>query len=120
MNAHTRRAIALIASSIIAGKPPASIYDYAFCKYFSYNGDASLDKVNVYDSAEKCSISGSAQNRELFLYHYGNSKHIRLKIEGSTFRGYDYDTSAYYRGHVNGSSINVYDYQDSHYYNYSF
>ena len=119
MNDNTRRAIALITGSIVAGKNPSSVYDYAFSKLFPFSRQASLTNVNVYDYTEKCHITGSGKNGNFSLYHYGNSKHITLEIKGNSFSGYDHHTTAHYNGQVNGTSISVYDYQHSQHFNYS-
>lgn len=120
MKDHTRRAVALIAGCVITGERPSSIYDYSQSKHFQFSGETSPTTVNVYDYNEKCHIGGSGDSRgQLNLYHYGNSKHISLKIDGDNFEGYDYDTQKHFNGSVNGNAISLYDYEKSQYFNFS-
>lgn len=119
MKAHSRRAIVLIAGSIITQKQVSSVYDFSELKYFSFGGNANSTTVNVYEYKEQCYISGNGQDGNLSLYHHGNSMQINLIIRGFSFEGYDYDTNQHYSGKVNGSAISLYDYEHCQHFKYA-
>ena len=68
---------------------------------------------------QSSSVYGNGNNGDFSLYHYGDSHHINLKIEGTKFSGYDYGSSCHFNGTVNGNSISLYDYGESAYFNYN-
>ena len=115
MKSHVRRAIAYIAGRVISGNPSSSIYDYGTSQYTSMSGSVDESHVSVYDYDKSCHISGSLSS----LYHYGESQHVSLKLDGTKFSGYDYGTSSHFSGTVNGKSVSLYDYSCSSYFNYS-
>lgn len=115
MKPHTRRAIAFIASRAINDDHRSSVYDFEEGRHISFSGTVRDGRISAYDYDRSCHISGTLPN----LYDYGDSHHIQLKIEGSSFKGYDYGSSQHFSGKVNGHSISLYDYGTSSYYNYS-
>jgi hypothetical protein len=115
MKHHTRRSVAYIVGRAISGKTSSSLYDYSTSKYYPFSGSVDNHSVSIYDYTQKCFVSGSISS----VYHYGNSKHVSLKVSGDTFSGYDYDEGKNFSGTVNGGSISFYDYGTSSYFNYS-
>ena len=49
------------------------------------SGDVQLGNINIYDYDQGCHISGNGNNGDFSIYHYGDSHHINLKIEGNKF-----------------------------------
>ena len=119
MKNHTRRAIAIIAASVINKQQYSSVYDYIDSKYHSISCDISSGNVNAYDYELKCYITGNVNSDRFSLYHYGNSKQVELDIKKMHFEGHDHDSKKNFSGEVKGSSISVYDYELSKNFNYS-
>lgn len=115
MKSHVRRAIAYVAACIISGKRSTAIYDYASSQYYNFSINLSESGIAAYDYTQGSHISGSYSS----LYHYGESQHISLRIEGNKFTGFDYGESCHFSGSVNGNSISLYDYGVSSYFNFS-
>jgi hypothetical protein len=115
MQAQTRRAVAYIAARIISNRNASAVYDYGEGKYFSIDGQINGAVVSVFDYSEHCHVDGTLPD----LYHYGNQRHIEVKVNGRSFEGYDYDSKKHFAGNVNGQSISLYDYEHGKYFNYS-
>lgn len=118
MKEHTRRAVAFIAARLVSRRRSSSVYDYKTGRHFNFSGDADSQRVSVYDYAESCHVSGSG-GPNFSLYHYGNSRHINLRVDGESFQGYDYDSSSHFSGRVNGNSVSLYDYGTGSHYNFA-
>jgi hypothetical protein len=69
MNAHTRRAIAYIASRLTGGAT-TSVYNYDAGGDFHFSGNVSGTTCNVYDHGQGCHIGGTPPS----LYHYGKRR----------------------------------------------
>ncbi len=115
MKAHTRRAVAYIAGRVVSESSSSAVYDYSIGGYTNFSANISHAQISAFDYDESCYISGSLPG----LYHYGNSAHLNLQLQGDQFNGYDYDTSSHFSGRVNGRSVSVYDYEHGQYFNYS-
>ena len=115
MEAHTRRAVAYIAGRLISGSDAAAVYDYSESRYVNFSGDVDAQNVNVYDYEQSRHIGGTLPS----LYHYGNSRHIDLKVNGADFEGYDYASNKHFSGHVDGKNVSLYDYEHGQYFNYT-
>lgn len=115
MDAHRRRAVAYIAGRLITGDEATSIYDYQEQRHNSFSGEVSTQNVNVYDYEEKCFVGGEPNA----LYHYGDSKHIQLTVDGANFSGFDYGSNKHFSGSVDDRAIALYDYESLSCFNYS-
>lgn len=71
--------------------------------------------IAAYDYTQNCHISGSYTS----LFHYGDSHHIALKIDGNKFSGFDYGESCHFSGLVSGNFVSLYDYGVISYFNFS-
>jgi|SRR3989344_2615245 len=115
MKHHTRRAVAYIAGRAISGKSSGAVFDFSASQHYYFGGNVHQSQVAVFDYTQSCHITGTLTS----LFHYGDSHHISLTINGSQFNGFDYGESCHFSGNVNGNSISVFDYGTSQHYNYS-
>jgi len=115
MKPHVRRAIAYISACIISGKRSSAVYDYASSQHYNFSINLSKSGIAAYDYTQSSHISGSYSS----LYHYGESCHLTIKIEGNKFSGYDYGENCHFSGSVNGNFVSLYDYGVSSYFNFS-
>lgn len=118
MNPATRGAAAYIAGSLISGLRKGYVYDYSTGAYRRFSGSLEPGRVNIFDHDVGAYVTGSGAAGALSLYHYGQSSHLQLRVNGNQFTGYDYGTGSHFSGQVNGSNVSLYDYGDSAYYNY--
>ncbi|MGB6031422.1 MAG: hypothetical protein WBH55_01200, partial [Bacteroidota bacterium] len=58
---------------------------------------------------QKCHISGSGSAGSFSLYHFGNGRHISLKVSEKGFEGYDHDSGARFSGSIGEDSISIAD-----------
>lgn len=115
MKHHTRRAVAYIAGSLIAGIKKNSIFDYSTSSYNNFSNNSSGGHVSVFDYTQSCYVTGNLPT----IFHYGDSHHISLNVNGTNFKGFDYGASCHFSGSVNGNQIKIFDYGESSYFNYS-
>jgi len=109
MRDHTRRVIAYIVGRVVRRESLSSIYDQALSRHFAFGGELSEESVFIYDHEQKCHISGSGTEGRYSLYHFGNGKHISLKVSDDGFEGYDHDSGMRFSGSVKEKSISIND-----------
>jgi hypothetical protein len=109
MRDHTVRAIAYIVARMAGKGTLSAIYDQSLSKHFSFGGELSEENVFIYDHEQKCHISGSGSAGSYSLYHFGNGKHISLKMGENGFEGYDHDSGTRFSGSIGDGSISIND-----------
>jgi hypothetical protein len=109
MRDHTVRAIAYIVARMAGKQKLSTIYDQSLSKHFSFGGEFSEENVLIYDHDQKCHISGSGSAGSYSLYHFGNGKHISLKVGENGFEGYDHDSGTRFSGSIEGGSVSIND-----------
>ena len=119
MKPNVRACVAYVAGSLISGRSSSSVYDYSQGKHISISGSVDARAVNIYDHDQGCNFGGNGSNGDFSLYHYGDSHHVSLKIQGNNFNGYDYGHSCHFSGTVNAGNISLYDYETGSHFNYS-
>jgi hypothetical protein len=119
MESHVRAAVAYVAGRLILGVPKTSIYDYSKSGHISIGGEVSSGRVKVRDYTNDFQFGGSGNGSSYALYHYGESCHVSLRIEGQAFKGFDYGTSSQFSGRVRGKLVSLYDYGAGADYSYS-
>ena len=108
--------MAYIAGRNASSRNSSSVYDYAVGQHHPFSGSVNGDSISAYDYTEKCHVGGTLPN----IYHYGNSKHINLRIqESGQFSGYDYDEACHFSGNVKGNSVTIYDNGSSAHFSFS-
>ena len=119
MNESIRRAVAYIAGRASSGRSSAAVFDYSNSSYFSFSGKVTDSAVSTFDYTEKCHITGAGHDGSFSLSHYGDQKHIRLRVDGRKFRGYDFGSGGHFSGTVSGRAVSVFDCQDSTWHQYA-
>jgi len=116
MKPHVRAAAAAIALAHSRQAQISSIYSYAESSHRSIRVIVNGNRINAYDYARSCHITGQIGN----LYDYGVSKNFNLRPTGTgAYNGYDYDSASHFTVRVNGRNVQVYDYEHSSHFNYS-
>jgi len=109
MRDHTMRAIAYIVARMSGKERLSTIYDLSLSRHFSFGGELSEENVFIYDHDQKCHISGSGSAGSFSLYHFGNGKHISLKLSEEGFEGYDHDSGTRFSGSIGEGSVSIND-----------
>lgn len=113
MKAHLRTAIAFIAGTIISGKEASSIADSLRDKRFRFSGQIEEGIIKLQDEDQKCTISGSGNNGNYVLYHFGERKFISLNIDKNSFNGLDHGSYTYFNGTVSKNRIKFHDFSEN-------
>jgi hypothetical protein len=106
--------LALIVASLVRKKQFTSVYDMQSGGYGFYSGQATEQKVSIFDFKNSCFITGNARQ----LYNFGTSSHINLSVKGSSFTGFDYESGSHFNGSVAGNTVTMYDFSNSQYTRY--
>ncbi len=118
MKANTRVCIAYIAGSMINKKKYLSLTDHAENKTVKMSGKFDLGNIDVQILEDGSKVVGMINGSEMSFFHSVENDAIRLKIEGSNFKGHDSGTNKDFIGSVNGKTVKIYDYGE--YQNYFF
>lgn len=114
----TRARVAAVFAAAALKRAITAVYDYSISGYRSISAELGSNGVEGYDHSAHSHFSGTARD-SLGFYDHRNSKHVDLRLEGSTFEGYDYDTQKHFSGTIDEGSISIYDHETRKYYNYS-
>ena len=110
MKANTRVCIAYIAGSMINKKKYFSLIDHAENKTVKMIGKFDLGNIDVQLLEDGSKIIGMINDSEMSFFHSVENDAIRLKIDGSNFKGHDSGTNKDFIGSVNGKTVKIYDY----------
>ena len=111
--------MAYIAGRAISDRGTTSVFDYSMGGFATFSGSISQSQVNVFDHLARCHVSGSRHGNQFSLFHYGNGRHLSMKVEGyGSFSGFDYSSSSHFSGTITGSSISLYDYESGGWFSY--
>jgi hypothetical protein len=118
MKANTRACIAYIAGSMINKKSYSSLIDHSEQKTVKMSGRIDFNNIDVQMEDDGSKIVGLVRGNEVSFFHSVEKGAIKMKIEGSNFKGNDSSTGKDFMGSVNGKAVKIYDYGD--YQNYFF
>lgn len=118
MKANTRVCVAYVAGSMINKKKYCSITDHSESKTVKMTGKFDLGNIDVQMNEDGSKIVGLINGNEMSFFHSVENDAIRLKIDGSNFKGHDSGTGKEFIGSVNGKTVKIYDYGE--YQNYFF
>jgi hypothetical protein len=118
MKVNTRICIAFIAGSMINRKNYASLLDHSANRVIKMNGKFDLGNIDVQIHEDGSKIVGLINGSEMSFFHSLDNDSIRLRIDGSNFKGHDCGTNKDFIGTVNGKTVKIYD--NSEYQNFFF
>lgn len=118
MKADTRVCVAYVAGSMINKKSYASLIDHSEQKTVKMSGRIDFKNIDVQIEDDGSKIVGSVRGNEASFFHSVEKSAIKMKIEGSNFKGNDRSTGKDFMGSVNGKAVKIYDYDE--YQNYFF
>ncbi|KAA6457532.1 hypothetical protein DYQ86_22135 [Acidobacteria bacterium AB60] len=118
MSPGVRAMVAYVASRLITGAEPSSVYDLSAGRHRSMAGTVTSTSVNVYDYSENCQMTGHMSHGAYRLFHQGEGVHVLLEIDGESFRGYEQNAGRYFGGVVRGARISIRDASDLRTYAY--
>lgn len=118
MKANTRICVAYIAGCMINKKNYFSLIDHSENKTIKMTGKIDLSNIDVQIHEDGSRIMGLINGKEMSFFHSVENDAIRLKIDGSNFKGHDSGMDKDFIGAVNGKTVKIYDYGD--YQNYFF
>ena len=110
MKANTRVCVAYVAGSMINKKSYSSLIDHAEKKTVKMTGRIDFNNIDVQIEDDGSKIVGSVRGNEASFFHSVEKGAIKMKIEGSNFKGNDSSTGKDFMGSVNGKAVKIYDY----------
>ncbi len=110
MKANTRISIAYVAGCLINKKDFSSLADHLENKTVKMTGRCNCNCIDVRIDDGDCKIIGSSKGNEVSFFHSAEQSAIRMKIEGSNFKGTDGGTGKDFTGSVSGRAVKIYDY----------
>jgi hypothetical protein len=109
MKANTRICIAYIAGSMINKKNFSSLHDHSENKTVKMTGKFELGNIDVQIHEDGSKIMGLINGNEMSFFHSVENNAIRMKIDGTNFKGHDSETDKDFIGSVNGKTVKIYD-----------
>ncbi len=110
MKASTRISIAYVAGCLINRKCFSSLADHSDSKTIGMKGICNVNNIDVQIDDSDSKIIGSSSGKEVSFFHSAENSAIRMKIEGSNFKGNDGGTGKDFMGSVSGKAVKIYDY----------
>ncbi|HEX9024377.1 MAG TPA: hypothetical protein VF799_11110 [Geobacteraceae bacterium] len=110
MKANTRISIAYVAGCLINRKAFSSVADHSDSTTVKMNGTFSCNNIDVQIDDGDSRIIGLSKENEVSFFHSVENSAIRMKIEGTNFKGNDGGTGKDFMGSVSGKAVKIYDY----------
>ncbi|HET8605658.1 MAG TPA: hypothetical protein VFL66_01375 [Gaiellaceae bacterium] len=105
METSTRRAVAVLAGSLITGRRPRTIYDHEELYFAPFNGTVERGRAALVDLDTEATIVGKRHS----FYHSGTGAYLRLEVHGHRFRGVDHASGDEFSGTVEARRVEIYD-----------
>ncbi len=109
MKANTRMSIAYVAGCLINKKDFSSLADHSEGKTVNMTGRCNYSNIDV-QMEDDNKIIGSIKGSEVSFFHTAEKRAIRMKTEGTNFKGNDAATGKDFTGSVSGKGVKIYDY----------
>ena len=107
MSEDIRRVVAFAASGRINKTFGSRIYSYARSEFANMS--------ERFDYASGSHLGGMSRGN---IFHYGKGCHIKLDVEGQSFKAFDYGTGTHFAGKIQGRRVQVFDYAEGKHFTY--
>ncbi|HSP72681.1 MAG TPA: hypothetical protein VLN26_09950 [Gaiellaceae bacterium] len=105
MDTSTRRAVAVLAGSLITGRRPRTIYDHDELHFAPFGGTVDGGRAEVVDLETSATLVGKRHS----FFNSATGAYLRLEVDGRRFRGVDHASGHAFSGTVEARRLEVYD-----------
>lgn len=105
MDTSTRRAVAVLAGSLITGRRPRTIYDHDELRFAPFGGTVERDRAELVDLESQATIVGKRHS----FFNSATGSYLRLEVHGRHFRGVDHASGDEFSGTVEHRRVELYD-----------
>jgi hypothetical protein len=105
MDTSTRRAVAVLAGSLITGRRPRTIYDHEELQFAPFGGTVDRGRAEVVDLETRATLVGKRHS----YFNSATGAYLRLEVEGRSFRGVDHASGHEFSGTVAARRVEVFD-----------